>query len=380
MAKDLYEILGVSKDASESEIKKAFRRRARELHPDVNKAADAEDQFKELNEAYDVLSDPNKRAQYDRFGTIPGAAGGGYGGGSGYVDFDDLFGGGFGGMGDIFSSFFGGQGGQGGRPARKEGRDMGVGLRITLEEVARGVEKEIVYDRLAPCPDCKGTGLGENGKVVTCPECGGKGRVVSVQRTFLGDMQTATTCKKCNGTGSSIENPCPECEGQGRVPDRQRVTVKVPAGIRDGQQLRVSGFGEAGIQGAQAGDLIVTCRVQPHEFFERDGDDLHGRANISFIQAILGAEIEIDGIMPDEKVQVRIPAGCQNEQVVRVKGFGMPRLKTDIRGSMYVHVNVVIPEKITKKQRELLEKLADEMGEEVAAPRSPLQKLRDAFN
>ena len=380
MAKDLYEILGVSKDASESEIKKAFRRRARELHPDVNKAADAEDQFKELNEAYDVLSDPNKRAQYDRFGTIPGAAGGGYGGGSGYVDFDDLFGGGFGGMGDIFSSFFGGQGGQGGRPARKEGRDMGVGLRITLEEVARGVEKEIVYDRLAPCPDCKGTGLGENGKVVTCPECGGKGRVVSVQRTFLGDMQTATTCKKCNGTGSSIENPCPECEGQGRVPDRQRVTVKVPAGIRDGQQLRVGGFGEAGIQGAQAGDLIVTCRVQPHEFFERDGDDLHGRANISFIQAILGAEIEIDGIMPDEKVQVRIPAGCQNEQVVRVKGFGMPRLKSDIRGSMYVHVNVVIPETITKKQRELLEKLADEMGEEVAAPRSPLQKLRDAFN
>ena len=380
MAKDLYEILGVSKDASDSEIKKAFRRRARELHPDVNKAADAEDQFKELNEAYDVLSDPNKRAQYDRFGTIPGAAGGGYGGGSGYVDFDDLFGGGFGGMGDIFSSFFGGQGGQGGRPARKEGRDMGVGLRITLEEVARGVEKEIVYDRLAPCPDCKGTGLGENGKVVTCPECGGKGRVVSVQRTFLGDMQTATTCKKCNGTGSSIENPCPECEGQGRVPDRQRVTVKVPAGIRDGQQLRVGGFGEAGIQGAQAGDLIVTCRVQPHEFFERDGDDLHGRANISFIQAILGAEIEIDGIMPDEKVQVRIPAGCQNEQVVRVKGFGMPRLKSGIRGSMYVHVNVVIPEKITKKQRELLEKLADEMGEEVAAPRSPLQKLRDAFN
>lgn len=380
MAKDLYEILGVSKDASDSEIKKAFRRRARELHPDVNKAADAEDQFKELNEAYDVLSDPNKRAQYDRFGTIPGAAGGGYGGGSGYVDFDDLFGGGFGGMGDIFSSFFGGQGGQGGRPARKEGRDMGVGLRITLEEVACGVEKEIVYDRLAPCPDCKGTGLGENGKIVTCPECGGKGRVVSVQRTFLGDMQTATTCKKCNGTGSSIENPCPECEGQGRVPDRQRVTVKVPAGIRDGQQLRVGGFGEAGIQGAQAGDLIVTCRVQPHEFFERDGDDLHGRANISFIQAILGAEIEIDGIMPDEKVQVRIPAGCQNEQVVRVKGFGMPRLKSNIRGSMYVHVNVVIPEKITKKQRELLEKLADEMGEEVAAPRSPLQKLRDAFN
>lgn len=380
MAKDLYEILGVSKDASESEIKKAFRRRARELHPDVNKAADAEDQFKELNEAYDVLSDPNKRAQYDRFGTIPGAAGGGYGGGSGYVDFDDLFGGGFGGMGDIFSSFFGGQGGQGGRPARKEGRDMGVGLRITLEEVARGVEKEIVYDRLAPCPDCKGTGLGENGKVVTCPECGGKGRVVSVQRTFLGDMQTATTCKKCNGTGSSIENPCPECEGQGRVPDRQRVSVEIPKGIRDGQQLRIHGFGEAGMQGAPAGDLIVTVRIAPDEFFERDGDNLHCKLVVPMVQAALGADIEIDGIYEDEKVTVAIPEGCQNDQIVRVKGFGMPRLKSDARGDLFAHIAVEVPKKLSKRERELLEELAEEMGEDVnEEKRSPLQKLRDIF-
>lgn len=379
MAKDLYEVLGVSKNATEDEIKKAFRRRARELHPDVNKAPDAEDQFKELNEAYDVLSDPQKRAAYDRFGTIPGAAGGGspYGGG-GYVDFDDLFGGGFGGMGDIFSSFFGGA--AGGRAQRREGRDMGVGLRLTLEEVAAGAKKEIAYDRLAPCPDCGGTGLGEDGHEITCPDCGGKGRVVTVQRTFLGDMQSSTTCKTCGGTGTSIENPCPECEGQGRVPDRQRVSVEVPVGIRDSQQLRLSGFGEAGMQGAAAGDLIVTVRIQPHEFFERDGDNLHARANISIVQATLGAEIEIDGIFEDEKVQVRIPEGCQNEQIVRVKGYGMPKFRSENRGDMFVHINVVVPKKVTKKQRELLEQLAEELGEDVADARTPLQKLRDVFN
>ncbi len=375
MAKDLYEVLGVSRDASEADIKKAFRRKARELHPDVNKAPDAEDQFKELNEAYDVLSDANKRAQYDRFGTIPGASGGGYGGS---VDFEDLFGGGFG-MGDIFSSFFGGQGASG-RQQRSEGRDMGVGLRLTLEEVATGAKKEIVYDRLAPCPDCDGSGLGEDGSEVTCPQCNGKGRVVTVQHTFLGDMQTASTCSKCAGSGKIIDKPCTECEGQGRVPDRQRVTVEVPAGIRDAQQLRLSGFGEAGLRGAASGDLIVTCRIQPHEFFERDGDDLHCRANVSIVQATLGAEIEVDGIFEDEKVAVRIPEGLQNDQTVRVKGFGMPRLRSDARGDMYVHVTVVVPKKVTKKQRELLEKLAHELGEDVAEARTPLQKLRDHFN
>ncbi|MGI6045416.1 MAG: molecular chaperone DnaJ [Eggerthellaceae bacterium] len=379
MAKDLYEILGVSRDATEDEIKKAFRRQARKLHPDVNKAADAEEQFKELNEAYDVLSDPKKRSAYDRFGTIPGSSGGSnpYGGPA-YVDFDDIFGGGFD-MGDIFSTFFGG--GMGGRQTmRKEGRDMGVGLRLTLEEVAAGAKKEIVYDRLAPCPDCDGTGLGENGHEAVCPDCGGKGRVVTVQRTFLGDMQTTSTCKRCGGTGHIIENPCPECEGQGRVPDRQHVTVEVPAGIKDSQQLRITGFGEAGMQGARSGDLIVTCRIQPHEFFERDGDNLHVQANISMIQAALGAEISLQGIFKNEKVPVRIPEGCQNGQVIRVRGYGMPKFKSDSRGDMRVHVNVVVPKKLTKSQRELLERLASELGEDVSDARTPLQKLRDAFN
>ncbi len=378
MARDLYEVLGVGRDASEDEIKKAFRSKARELHPDVNKAPDAEEKFKELNEAYDVLSDASKRAQYDRFGTIPGAAsGGGYGGG--YVDLEDLFGGGFGGMGDIFSTFFGG-GASGGRPARREGRDMGIGLRISLEEAACGVRKEVVYDRLAPCPDCGGSGLGEGGRQVTCSECQGQGRVVTVQQTFLGNMQSATTCPKCQGTGSTIEDPCEECQGQGRVPDRQKVAVEVPAGIRDGQQLRVGGYGEAGMQGAASGDLIVTVRIEPSELYEREGNDLHAVANITMVQAALGVKLEVEGIMPDEEVAVTVPAGTQNGAILRARGHGMPRLRSDKRGDLLVHVNVEIPKKVSKKERELLERFAEERGEAVAEARSPLQKIRDAFS
>lgn len=377
MSSDLYEILGVSKDATDAEIKKAFRSKARELHPDVNKAPDAEERFKELNEAYDVLSDSKKRAQYDRFGTIPGAGGGG----GQYVDFDDIFGGGFG-MEDIFSTFFGGAAGgrSGGAQVRKEGRDMGRGLHLTLQEVATGVKKEIVYDRLAPCEECGGTGCAEGGQEVTCSKCNGTGRVTTVQRTFLGNMQSVVTCDECGGTGHTIDSPCPECEGQGRVPDRQKLSVEVPAGIRDGQQLRLRGYGEAGMNGAASGDLIVTCRIDPHEFFERDGDDLHARVNVSIFQAALGAEIELDGIMPDERVKVVIPEGCQYDQVVRVKGKGMPQLRGSSRGDLLVHVAVTVPKKMNRKQRFAMETLAKEMGESVKPTESRWQKIRDVFN
>ena len=370
--KDLYEILGVSRDASEAEIKKAFRHRARELHPDVNKSANAEEEFKELNEAYDVLSDASKRAQYDRFGTIPGAAGSG----PGYVDFEDIFGG-FGGMGDIFSTFFGGAARS--QQVRREGRDMGLGITVTLEDAARGTSKEIIYDRLATCAECEGSGIGEGGTEKTCERCGGSGRVTVVQRTMFGDMQSSTTCSECEGTGKVIEGACEECQGQGRVPDRQKVSVDIPSGIRDGQQMRVPDLGEAGMRGASSGDLIVTIRIQPDDYFQRDGDDLHVAVTVSMIQAALGARITVDGIMEDEEVEVKVPEGTQSGDILKVKGRGMPRLRSSARGNLYVHVSVKIPKKLNKKERGLLEKLALEMGEETQGERSPLEKLKDIF-
>lgn len=375
--KDYYEILGVSKDADASEIKKSFRRKARELHPDVNKAPDAEERFKELNEAYDVLSDENKRAYYDRFGSMDGMGGAGGGGYSSYVDINDIFGGM--GMDDIFSSFFGGGQRSGGR-VRTEGRDMAIGITITLEEAALGVEKDLVYDRLAPCEECDGSGVAEGGEVINCPTCHGSGRVVSVQQTFLGSMQTQTTCPDCHGSGKKINNPCPECDGQGRVPDREHVSVQVPKGIRHGQQLKVSNFGEAGLRGAPAGDLLVTVQIEENKFFERTRDDLLTRAKISIAKAALGGTIKVKGILPDEYIEVEVPEGAQDDQIVEVKGFGMPKLRSEVRGNLHVHLDIEIPTKLNKRQRELLEELAETFGEDYEDTRSPWQKFRDAFN
>lgn len=368
MAYEYYDILGVSRDASEGDIKKAFRRKARELHPDVNKAPDAEERFKELNEAYDVLSDPQKKSMYDRFGTADAAQG--FGGGYQSVDMSDIFGG----MGDIFSSFFGGMGGRdGGRTVRREGRDMGIGLRLTLEEVAQGAKKDIVYDRLATCEECGGSGCADDGHEVSCSTCNGSGRVVSVQRTFLGDMQTASTCPDCGGTGRTIDKPCSECSGQGRVPDREHLTIEIPKGIRDGQQVRIAGHGEAGMNGAAPGDLIATVRIEPHEYFERDGDHLHTRANISVAQAALGADIEVTGILEGEMVPVKVPSGCQSGQTIRVKGYGLPRLRKESkRGDLLVHVTVVVPSKLSRKAKELMEQLDAELGDEASRKRAPL--------
>jgi len=379
---DLYALLGVEKTATDAEIKKAFRKKARELHPDVNNAPDAEERFKEVNAAYDVLSDPEKREQYDRFGTV-GRGNGGYGpagpGGYQYVDLGDLFGGGgVGGFGmeDLFSAFFGGvSGASRGGGVRLEGRDMAMSIVITLAEAASGAEKEIVLDRLATCDVCSGTGAAPGSEVVTCPECHGSGQKVSQRKTFLGTIQTAVPCDRCGATGKVIENPCEECQGSGRVPDRQHVNVTIPAGIRDGQQIRLRGLGEAGIRGAAAGDLLVTIRIKPDEYLHREGDDLHCSARVSIAQAALGADIKVKGVL--EENELHIPAGTQHGDTVRAKGRGMTRAGGAGRGDLICHVAVTVPKKLSKRQRELLEEFAAESGESHAEHKSPVRKLKD---
>ena len=312
---DYYEVLGVDRDADARTIKRAFLKKARTLHPDVNKAPDAEEKFKEVNEAYSVLSDEQKRANYDRYGDPDGP--GGFGGAG--VDVSDIFGG-FG-MDDIFSSFFGG-GASGGRAARTAGRDMGITLRISLAEAAAGCTKTVAYDRLAPCDDCSGSGCAEGGHVTTCPRCHGTGRVVTVQRTILGQMQTQSECPVCHGTGHSIDHPC---DGQGRTPNHETVKVDIPAGVHSGQSLKVEGFGEAGIRGDRSGDLIVRIDVQEGDRFQREGDDLYCMEDITALEAMCGCTLDVEGVLAGERVSVRVPAGSQNAQHIEAEGFGMPR-------------------------------------------------------
>ena len=367
---DYYDVLGVARSATEDEIKKAFRRRARETHPDVCDATDAEERFKELNEAYDVLSDPARRDTYDRYGTAASPFAGGGGPNAG-----DFFGGTTVDLGDLFSAFFGGVYGGGGGRVRHEGRDMAAQVTVTLEEAATGVEHDIVVDRLAPCEACHESGLGPDGHMVACADCGGTGQRRTQRRTFLGVMESVQPCATCGQSGSKIENACDECEGSGRVPDRQHVTVTVPAGIDDGMQLRLRGLGEAGIRGAQAGDLIVTVRVAPHEYLHREGDDLHCRATLSITQAALGGDIGTCGLL--EEKTIHVPAGSQYGDTVRMKGEGMPRLRGSGRGDLYVHLAVEIPRKLSKRQRELLNELATVSGDTKSRKPSPIEKLKD---
>ena len=375
-----YDLLGVSKDANADEIKKAFRHKARQCHPDVSDAPDAEEQFKKLNEAYDVLSDPSKRAQYDQFGRVSSGGAGGQGaGGYQYVDFNDLFGSGGIDLGDLFSAFMGGTRRTSGSAVRREGRDMAMQIAVTLEQAARGLTREVTVDRLAPCEDCHATGSADGSAATACPDCGGTGQKTTYQRTFLGTMQTSTPCATCQGTGNHIPHPCPECEGSGRVIDRQQVEVDIPAGIGDGQNIRLRNLGEAGIRGAASGDLVITIRVGADKRFERHGADLHMVLPLTFTQAALGATKRIPGLLGE--VTVDIPAGIQTGEKVKVIGGGMPVLGKDTQGNLYCHIEVVVPRKLSTKQKELLRALSGEFGDsetsQVEHHRSGFDKVKD---
>lgn len=378
---DFYEVLGVARDADADTIKKAFRRKARETHPDVNHEPDAEDRFKQVNEAYDVLSDPQKRDQYDRFGSVGSNGGMGGGGGYQYVDFGDIFGGGQVDLGDIFSAFFGGAGGGARAQApRTEGRNMATSISVTLEEVATGTTKVLKVDRLAPCDECGATGSKSDAGPVACPTCSGTGQRVTVRQTMFGAMQTAVPCEECGGLGTVIPDPCDECAGTGRAIDRQEVKVEIPAGIRDGQQIRLRDLGEAGIRGDRSGDLIVTVRVVPHEVFHRDGADLHTRLGISITEAALGAQKTVHGLLGS--VQAEVPAGSATDDVVKVKGAGLPHVGDERHGNLYLHLEIVVPKKLTDEQRNLLEQLSVALGdvpdgESVTRHKSGFERLKD---
>ncbi|MCL2491633.1 MAG: molecular chaperone DnaJ [Coriobacteriia bacterium] len=382
-SQDYYDVLGVSKDADPDEIKRAFRHKARKCHPDACDDPDAEEQFKKLNEAYDILSDPRKREQYDRFGTVNGSAYGGSGGSGGYqyVDFGDLFGVGGVSMADLFSAFMGGTRRSGFNQVRKEGRDLSMQMVISLEDAARGTVREMMVDRLATCEDCHGTGTAKGTTTATCPDCAGTGEKTTFQRTLLGTMQTRTPCTTCQGSGVVINDPCKECEGTGRVVDRQIVDVNVPAGIFDGQQIRLDDLGEAGIRGAASGDLIIKIRIAPNDRFERHHSDLHMILPLSYTQAALGATKRIKGLL--DEVAVEIPAGVQTGDKVKVTGAGMPIMNRDMCGDLYCHIEVVVPKKLNKKQKELLRALSTEFSDSetsvVEHHKTSFDKVKDWF-
>ncbi|USK90852.1 molecular chaperone DnaJ [Rossellomorea marisflavi] len=354
--RDYYEVLGVEKGASKEEMKKAYRKLSKKYHPDINKEADAADKFKEVKEAYEVLSDDQKRAQYDRFGhTDPNQGFGGGGAGD--------FGGGFGGFEDIFNTFFGGGGGGRRRDpnAPRAGADLQYTMTLSFEEAVFGKDTEIEIPREEECDTCHGSGAKPGTKVETCSHCQGSGQLNVEQNTPFGRIVNRRVCHHCNGSGKQIKEKCRTCGGDGKVQKRRKISVKIPAGIDDGQQLRVSGQGEPGINGGPAGDLYVVFHVRSHDFFERNGDDVYCEMPITFAQAALGDEIEVPTL--HGKVKLKVPGGTQTGTRFRVKGKGVPNVRGYGTGDQHVLIKVVTPSKLTEKQKQLLREFADISGQ-----------------
>ncbi len=356
--RDYYEVLGVDKSADEATIKKAYRTLAKKYHPDMNPGdKEAEAKFKEVNEAYDILSDPDKKAKYDQYGHAAFDPASGMGGGFGYGDF-----GGFD-INDIFSSFFGGSftGGSSRRNGPVRGDDINVRLTIDFEEAVFGCKKEIQYNKIQKCADCSGTGAAKGTSPKTCPSCKGTGQVRVQQRTAFGIMQTQKVCDACRGTGKIIESKCPGCKGTGFVRMPKKLEVTIPAGIDDGQQLALKYQGSDGMNGGTAGNLNIIISVRPHPLFERDGDDIYCEVPITYAEATLGAEIEIPTL--EGSMKYTIPEGTQPGTVFTIRGKGVKRVNANIRGNLYITVVVEVPKNLNSEQKELLQKFAASCGE-----------------
>ena len=387
--RDYYEVLGIGKNATDAEIKSAYRKLAKKYHPDLNPGnKEAEEKFKEVNEANDVLSDPQKRQRYDQFGfagvdpnyaAANGGGAGGFGGGFGGVDlgdiFGDIFGGGFGGG---FSGFGGGSSTRTANAPRK-GHDIQASVILTFEEAAHGCSKKITINRQDTCPDCGGTGAAKGTSPETCPDCGGRGYVVTQQRTPFGVMQSQQPCSHCGGRGTIIRNPCKTCRGTGKTAARKSLEINIPAGIDDDQNIALRGQGDAGSNGGPAGDVIVHVTVKADPMFERDGYDVTIHVPITFSQAVLGDDVEVPTV--DGRIVQHIPEGTQSGTKFRLRGQGIQYLNGRGRGDQYVIVDVEIPKKVTRAQREALTAFEDSMNEENYEKRKGFFKnLRDRFS
>ena len=375
--RDYYDVLGVSKSADATELKKAYRKLAMKYHPDKNPGdKEAEEKFKEINEAYEVLSDETKRRNYDQFGHegVNGQGFGGAGGfgGQGFGGFDDIFG-------DIFGDMFGGGFG-GGRPRRRgpeRGADMKQRINISFEEAAFGKKVQVKINRSEECEECHGSGAKPGTSKKTCPTCNGSGQVQSVQRTPFGNIASTRTCTECNGEGEVIDSPCTKCHGKGSIRKTKTIEVDVPAGIDDGQMIKLSGQGELGTRGGPRGDLYIEVNVDSHSIFTREGYDVYLEMPITFAQATLGDKIQVPTL--DGKVEYEIPEGTQTGTVFRLKGKGIPKLRSNVRGDQYVKVTVEIPKKLNDKQKELVKEFARECGEEVHQKQKTLADKIDKF-